>query len=214
MRVVPFGDEAAQRAALPDVIAHLRSGGLLLYPTETVFGFGGLIDLAGARALAELKSRDAAKPFILLIDRRERAPGLEWTAAARSLADAFWPGPLTLVLRDDGARYAPGIRSDGGGVAVRETPHAGVRLLLDALGEPLTSTSANAPGAPPARSQEEARALMRELPARANVWLLDGPAGGAEPSTVVDCIGHRPRIVRAGAVSVERIREIVRDVEA
>ena len=214
MRVIPFGDEAAQRAALPDVVAHLRSGGLLLYPTETVFGLGGLADLEGTRALAELKSRDAAKPFILLIDRRERAIGLEWSDAALLLADAFWPGPLTLVLRDDGARYAPGIRSEGGGVAVRETPHAGVRLLLGALGEPVTSTSANAPGAPPARTQEEASALLRELPERANVWLLDGAAGGAEPSTVVDCTGRRPRIVRAGAVSAERIREIVRDVEA
>ena len=214
MRVVPFDDERAQRAALPDVVAHLRSGGLLLYPTETVFGLGGLTDIGATRALAELKSRDAAKPFILLIDRRELSVGLEWTDDALLLADAFWPGPLTLVLRDDAARYARGIRSEGGGVAVRETPHAGVRLLLDALGEPVTSTSANSPGAPPARTQEEARALMSELSGRADVWLLDGPAGGAEPSTVVDCTGRRPRIVRAGAVSAERIREIVRDVEA
>ena len=214
MRVVPFGDEAAQVAALPDVIAHLRAGGLLLYPTETVFGLGGLTGAASSRALAELKSRDPAKPFILLISTLEQAAGLAWTDSARRLADALWPGPITLVLDDADARFQAGIRSDDGGVAIRETPHAGVRRLLDALGEPITSTSANPPGAAPARTPDEARALMRDLPARANVWLLDGDAGGAPPSTVVDCRGARPRLVRAGAVPLERIREIVHDIEA
>ena len=89
-----------------------------------------------------------------------------------------------------------------------------MRLLIDALGEPITSTSANQPGGPPARTPDEARALMRDLLEGANVWLLEGEAGGAPPSTVVDCTGSRPRLVRAGAVPVERIREIVHDLEA
>lgn len=214
MRVLPFADRSAQRAALGDVHAHLQSGGLLLYPTETVFGLGGAATAEATRALAALKGRDAAKPFILLISHLRQVEGLEWTRAAERLAETFWPGPLTLVLRDPDARFPARIRSDAGGVAVRETSHAGIRYLVGALNEPLTSTSANLPGARPAETPEEARALFRDLPVRANVWMLDGPAGRTDPSSIVDCTGARPRIVRAGAIPVEQIREIVHDVEA
>ena len=213
MRVVPFENEEQQRAAVPDVVEHLRTGGLILYPTETVFGFGGLIGEGPTGLLAELKSRDPAKPFILLISNLTQAAGLTWTTAARQLAGSFWPGPLTLILADDSARYPARIASETGGVAVRETPHPGIRLLLDALGEPLTSTSANPRGRAPARTQEEARALMLELPEDCNVWLLDGIAGDAQPSSVVDCTGPQPRLVRAGTVPLETILEVVHDVE-
>lgn len=213
MRILPFGDLSAQRAAYGELQSHLESGGLLLYPTETVFGLGGAATVESTRALAELKGRDAAKPFILLISDLRQAEGLEWTPAAERLARAFWPGPLTLVLRDPDARYPAGIRSEQGGVAVRETSHEGVRRLIGALDMPLTSTSANRPGARPAETPAEARALFRDLPVRANVWMLDGPAGGTEPSSIVDCTGTRPRIVRAGAIAAEQIREIVHDVE-
>lgn len=213
MRVIPFGDSEAQRAALPDVVAHLRAGGLLLYPTETVYGLGGLPTPDATRTLAGLKSREAAKPFILLISSLRQVVGLEWTRTARKLAENFWPGPLTLILQDHDRRYPPGIASESGGVAVRRTPHAGVRLLLTALNQPITSTSANSPGALPAATADEARALFRELPAAANVWMLDGPAGDAAPSSIVDCTTTPPRLVRAGAVPIESIREIVDDVE-
>lgn len=214
MRVIPFTDEDAQATALPDVIAHLRAGGLIAYPTETVFGLGGLAQPLPTRRLADLKARDAAKPFILLVSRRDQVEGLVWTAPARALATAFWPGPITLVLREPARLYPPGIASKEGGVAIRETPHPGIRALIDALGEPITSTSANPPGGRPALTSAEALALLRDLPARADVWLLDGVAGGAQPSTVVDCTADRPRLVREGAVPLERIREIVHDVEA
>jgi L-threonylcarbamoyladenylate synthase len=214
MRVLPFADRSAQRAALGDVHAHLHSGGLLLYPTETVFGLGGVATAEATQTLADLKGRDAAKPFILLISHMRHAEGLDWTAAAERLAHAFWPGPLTLVLRDRDARFPARIRSEDGGVAIRETSHEGIRYLIGALNEPLTSTSANLPGARPAETPEEARALFRDLPVRANVWMLDGPAGRMEPSSIVDCTGAHPRVVRAGAIPVEQIREIVHDVEA
>ncbi|HEX6589282.1 MAG TPA: L-threonylcarbamoyladenylate synthase [Longimicrobiales bacterium] len=213
MRILPFGDRSAQRATYGDVHAHLQSGGLLLYPTETVFGLGGAATPEATRALAELKGRDAAKPFLLLITNVRQIEGLEWTDAARRLADAFWPGPLTIVLRDADARFPAGVRSEQGGVAVRDTSHEGMRRLIDALNQPLTSTSANRPGARPAETAAEARALFRDLPVRANVWMLDGPAGGTEPSSIVDCTGARPRVVRAGAVPVDQIREIVHDIE-
>ena len=215
MRVVPFATEPEQRAALDPVARHLRAGGLIVYPTETVFGMGSTVDPAAVARLRSLKQRDEVKPFLLLVSDESQAPGLEWNATARRLAQAFWPGPLTLVLNDAEGRYPEGVASAAGGVALRRTSHAGVRTLLDALGAPITSTSANPPGAPPARTSAEARSALDVLAgeAGAEVWLLDGPAGGAAPSTVVDCTGPRARLVRAGAVPVEKLREVVDVVE-
>lgn len=214
MTVVPFFDDAEQRAAVPRIAEHLRGGGLLLYPTETVFGLGGLVEPDALDRLASLKTRDETRPFLLLVSDRAQVPGLDWNDAARRLADALWPGPVTLVLASmPGAAWPPRVTSASGGVALRETPHAGLRLLLDALAAPITSTSANARGAPPAANVAEARALLGGLPASANVWLLDGEAGGAAPSTVVDCTTRPPRLLRAGAIPIERIREVVHDVE-
>ena len=212
MRILPFADPSAQRAAYGDVHAHLQSAGLLLYPTETVFGLGGAATLEATRALAGLKGREATKPFLLLVSDVRQAEGLEWTSTAERLAREFWPGPLTLVLRDPDARFPAGIRSAEGGVAVRQTSHEGMRRMIGALDMPITSTSANRAGSRPAETPAEARALFRDLPVRANVWMLDGPAGGAQPSTIIDCT-ERPRVVRAGAIAVEQIREIVHDVE-
>ncbi|HYE89867.1 MAG TPA: L-threonylcarbamoyladenylate synthase [Terriglobales bacterium] len=213
MRVVPFGDREAQQAALAGIVAHVRAGGVIVYPTETVFGIGGAASLESVRRVAELKGRAETKPFLLLVSDEAQAQGLEWTETARRLADAFWPGPLTIVLRDTARRYPQGVTSADGGVAIRRTPHAGMRLLLDELGEPVTSTSANAPGEPPARTTAEAERALRALGDADDVWLLDGAAGDAPPSTVVDCTRDRPRLVRAGAVPLERLREVVDVVE-
>lgn len=211
--IVPFREERTQRAAAERVVAHLRAGGLILYPTETVFGLGCALAEDALERLAKIKARDARSPFLLLVSDRAQAPGLRWTGSARRLADAFWPGPLTLVLRAEGQAYSPRVTSEAGGVALRETPHAGMRLVLDALGAPITSSSANPAGHPPAVTGREAAAYLRSLPRDAHVWLLDGAAGGEPPSTLLDCRAERPVLLRAGSVPLERIREVVHDVE-
>jgi len=214
MRMLPFGDATAQRAAIPSVVRHLEAGGLIVYPTETVFGIGGTARPDAVRALAALKRRSDVKPFILLVSDVAQAPGLHWNEDARHLADAFWPGPLTLVLADPDSRYPLGVRSADGGVALRLTPHDGIRRLIGALGQPITSSSANAPGERPATTATQARDAVIALAGEdTGIVLLDGEAGGAAPSTVVDCTRQPPRLVRAGAVPSERIREVVHDVE-
>jgi len=97
---VPFQTAAEVAAAIPRVVAHLRSSGLLAYPTETVYGLGSRAQQADVAALAALKGRTSGKPFLLLISDREMAEGhgLAFNASADALARAFWPGPLTLVL--------------------------------------------------------------------------------------------------------------------
>lgn len=209
MTALPFVTEADARAAVPRVAAHLRGGGLLAYPTETVYGLGSRPVEADLRTLAALKGRAAGKPFLLLVSSREmaEAQGLALNESARALARAFWPGPLTLVLPGGGGRLPDLLRGPEGGIAVRWTSHAGVALLVAALGEPLTSTSANLPGAPPAPGAD---AILRDFaPAVADGRLLvldGGVLGNQPPSTVVDCTGPVARVVRPGAITLARLR--------
>lgn len=208
MTRLPFVQPADIEAALPQVEAHLRAGGLIAYPTETVYGFGGLVRDDALTALAALKSRDESKPFLLLIREAADLPALLWTPAAEKLADRFWPGALTLALRVQGEMPSR-ILSDEGTVAVRATPHEGVRALLARLGEPITSSSANLPRQPTAASADEVDAVLRELD-RADVLILDGGRlPPSPPSTLVDCSVEPPRILRAGAITTEALLQIV-----
>lgn len=194
-------------SALAPAVAHARAGGLLAYPTATVYGFGGMLEPGAVEALLALKNRDRARPVLLLVRSADDTPGLVWTPAARELADVFWPGALTLVLADPEGRYPPGVRSEAGAVAVRQSAHPVAAGLVEALGAPITSTSANARGQPPAASGDEAAAVVRELQAGDRVLVLDvGRLPPSEPSTVVDCTGPECRVLRAGAVPVSRLR--------
>ncbi|HEY6060929.1 MAG TPA: L-threonylcarbamoyladenylate synthase [Gemmatimonadales bacterium] len=212
MTALPFVTIADARAAVPRVRAHLRAGGLLAYPTETVYGLGSRPVDPDLRTLAALKGRAAGKPFLLLVASREmaEAQGLAMNESARALARAFWPGPLTLVLPGGSGRLPDLLRGPEGGIAVRWTSHAGVALLVGELGEPLTSTSANLPGAPPAPGAD---AILRDFaPAVADGRLLvldGGVLGNQPPSTVVDCTGPLARVVRSGAIPVARLRAAV-----
>jgi L-threonylcarbamoyladenylate synthase len=209
MSPLPFATETDARTAVPAVEAHLRGGGLLAYPTETVYGLGSRPVEADVRALAALKGRPRDKPFLLLVASREmaEAQGLAFNESARALARAFWPGPLTLVLPGGSGRLPDLLRGPEGGIAVRWTSHTRMALLIAALGEPLTSTSANLPGSPPAPGVD---AILRDFaPAvsAGQLLVLDGGVlGNRPPSTVVDCTGDAPRVVRGGAISLTELR--------
>lgn len=213
MTRVPYllpSDHVANAARVAD---HLRQGGLVAYPTETVYGFGCTLDPTALERLARLKSREGAKAFLLLVLDRSQLPGLDWTQDARRLAEAFWPGPLTLALR--ALRPFPArVTGAGGTVAVRATSHPGIRTLLAALGEPITSTSVNLPGEPPASDAEEVERVVAAVGAGDALWILDGgPLPPSPPSTIVDCSIAPPRILRHGAVTVEELRRVVDGID-
>jgi L-threonylcarbamoyladenylate synthase len=192
------------------VVQHLRAGGLVAHPTETVYGFGGLARAEPLARLRALKHREHDKPFLLLVPDMRAVAQLAWTEEARELARTFWPGSVTLVLGDPGCSFPPGIRSAEGAVAVRQTAHPLARRVVELVGEPLTSTSANAPGEVPASSGESARAAAVALGAGMEMWVLDaGALPQSSPSTIVDCTGATPRILRAGATPARRIRCVV-----
>lgn len=214
---VAFGSAEQIERALPQVVGHLARGGLIAYPTETVYGLGSSTGADAVQALATLKGREPGKPFLLLVSDLEMLASvrLRLTDAAERFAAAFWPGPLTLVLPGGEGVMPDLLRGPEGGIAVRWTSHRGAARLASALGAPITSTSANLPGRPASLSAPPVLATFAEAVQEGRLVVLDGgPIAESAPSTVVDCTGVAPRIVRQGAVSLERLRSIVPSVES
>ncbi len=211
-RGVPFWSAEEVESALAPTIAHLQAGGILAYPTETVYGFGTMIDRDAVEALVGLKRRPPAKPFLLLISDTAMLArlGLNLTPSASMLAARHWPGPLTLVLPGGERRIPERLRGPEGGIAVRWTPHVGLQRLIAALGDPITSTSANLPGQPPAVTAGEILEQWRQEIGRGTIRLLDGGRLPPSPaSTVVDCTSRVPRVIRPGALPSATLRETV-----
>lgn len=202
-------------ADLSEVVRHLRQGGAVAYPTETVYGLGGACTDEGVATVRDVKGRAADKPLIALVESLEAVAGLGWTEAARTLASIFWPGSVTLVLPDPHRLFPEGVRDPRSGtVGVRVSPHPVARRLVRELGAPLTSTSLNVPGDPPVTSGAEARDILERLHAP-EVWLLDtGTLPPSAPSTVVDCSRDEPVVLREGAVPLGRLRCAIPEIHA
>lgn len=196
-------------AGAPDAIEGalrvLRAGGLVAFPTDTVYGVGALAfeeDVVRSIYAAKDRPDDKAIPILLgdAVDLRRVARGL--TDGARRLAGHFWPGPLTLVVRKQPALPAAVSASDT--VGVRVPDHALARKLLRAAG-PMAVTSANLSGKPSPRSAEE---VLQQLGGRISRILDGGTTPGGVPSTVVDCTGSEPVLLREGPITLEKIRQI------
>jgi L-threonylcarbamoyladenylate synthase len=212
---IPFWSPEEIDAAIRPALEHLEMGRVLAYPTETVYGFGGAIDGASVDALVALKSRPPAKPFLLLIAGSEMLDrlALHLPSYAANLAARHWPGPLTLVLRGGEGRVPSRLRGPEGGIAVRWTSHVGMARLIRAHGSAITSTSANRPGVPPAMVAGEILSQWSDAIARGRLLVLDGGRlNSSPPSTVVDCTGRRPRVIRPGAIPARVLRDSVADL--
>jgi L-threonylcarbamoyladenylate synthase len=212
---VPFWAPAEIEAAVGSTIAHLNARQVLAYPTETVYGFGGAIDHESVETLIRLKGRPPGKPFLLLVASSAMVTRLDLRlhGYAAQLAARHWPGPLTLVLAGGERRIPDRLRGPEGGVAVRWTSHPAIQRLLLAYGEPITSTSANRPGQPAAMSAGEVVDQWSDAINRGILRVLDGGRlVPSPPSTVVDCTGKRPRVIRPGAIPAAALRESVADL--
>src|SRR3979411_1353334 len=210
--VVPFWSPQEVESAINGALAHLGAGKVLAYPTETVYGFGGAVDERSVQQLVTLKGRAPGKPFLLLVAASEMITrlGLQLQCYATQCAARFWPGPLTLVLPGGEKRVPDRLRGPEGGVAVRWTPHRNLARLILAHGEPITSTSANRPGVPPATAADQIVAQWGDAIARGTLRVLNGGRlQESQPSTVVDCTGRLPRVIRPGAIPASKLRESV-----
>ena len=198
-RLLP--DDEAGRAAAIEV---LRAGGLVAMPTDTVYGIGVALDAEdGLPRLFAAKDRPLDRAIVLLVADLEQAASVGvLSAAARLLAERFWPGGLTLVLpQAQGARLPAVLTAGTSTIGVRLPDHESPRALARALG-PLPVTSANLSGRPDAR---DAAQVVAQLGARIDLVLDGGPARGGVPSTVVDCSGELPRILRSGAIAPDDV---------
>ena len=200
-RVIPAAESMAQ------ALGQLRADGLVAFPTETVWGLAARADSeAAVRRLRLWKGREENRPIALMVAAPEALSALGFVSppAARTLIEAFWPGPLTLVLSCERS-LARGIARGDGAVGVRCSSHpvaaALARVAADAGLGPLTATSLNRSGQSPARTRQEAEALCTRgvdppyLLACADHDAYDGP-----PSTVVDLSGTEPEVLRWGAI--------------
>ena len=193
--VVPADDPTAVERAAKALLA----GGLVVLPTETVYGLAALAsDPVATRALFERKGRDADVPVAVLCADAEQAMALaEGRSLATELAEAHWPGPLTMVLpRRPGLGWALGEPTDT--IGLRCPDHDLVRALAARVG-PLATTSANRHGHPtPASATDAAEQLLGDVD-----LVLDGGQLSGTPSTVVDLTGGTLRILRQGGVLID-----------
>lgn len=192
--------EAMKKAA-----AVLKSGGLVIYPTETAYALG--CDPKNPKAVQRLfsvKRREAAKPLPMIAASRAMAKrALKLDRYARILTDAFWPGPLTLVAAPD-ARLASGAVSKRGEIALRVSPHPVAKALSQGLGRPIVSTSANLSGH---LTPYEASTALRDLGTGPDLVLDAGPLLPKPVSTVARFVGGVCEILRPGPVEEEAMRE-------
>jgi L-threonylcarbamoyladenylate synthase len=193
----------------------LASGGLVAYPTETVWGIAAAADseLAMERLFA-WKERPDAAPVAILVDGVEDALalGCELGPSARRLASAHWPGPLTLVVACR-RRFAAGVARADGAIGLRCPSHplAGAlsrRARREGVG-PITATSLNRHGEPPARMRDDAARLCEGADAPRLLAVDGAEAGGDAASTVVDASGPHAQVLRWGAIPRDEIEPVL-----
>jgi L-threonylcarbamoyladenylate synthase len=194
----------------PEILARaaavLRGGGVVAFPTETVYGLGAhALDARAVARIFESKGRPARNPVIVHVAEVQQARQLaaEWPAAAEHLATRFWPGPLSLVV--ERAALVPDVVTGGGSsVALRVPAHPVARQLLRVSGLPLAAPSANPSTQVSATTAEH---VMRHLAGRIELVLDAGPSAGGLESTVLDVRSSPARLLRPGLVSHEELEQ-------
>jgi tRNA threonylcarbamoyl adenosine modification protein (Sua5/YciO/YrdC/YwlC family) len=198
-------------AGVTEAVAALRRGDLAVLPTDTVYGIAAdAFSPPAVDRLLAAKGRGRDMPVPVLVGSWRGLDGLadHVTPSMRSLVEAFWPGPLTVIVR-----AAPSLAWDlgetRGTVAVRMPLHPVALAVLAETG-PLAVSSANRTGMPPATTAAEAQ---EQLGSSVAVYLEAGSSGDAVPSTIVDLTGPQPQVRRAGALELEALQAVLPEVE-
>jgi tRNA threonylcarbamoyl adenosine modification protein (Sua5/YciO/YrdC/YwlC family) len=202
-----LSDPDAREAGIAAAVAAVRRGLLVVLPTDTVYGIGAdAFDAEAVQRLLDAKGRGRDMPPPVLMSEATTLDALvtEVPGWARGLVEQYWPGPLTVVCRQQ-----PSLRWDlgetRGTVAVRMPSHQSALDLLGRTG-PLAVSSANLSGEPAATVADDAE---RMLGGSVEVVLDDGPSPGSAASTIVDCTGTRPRILREGAIDAAELGPVL-----
>jgi tRNA threonylcarbamoyl adenosine modification protein (Sua5/YciO/YrdC/YwlC family) len=205
-------DAQQREAGISAALTTIQAGGLVVLPTDTVYGLGA--DAFSPQAVAGLlaaKGRGRNMPPPVLVGSVRAASALAESLGAfgQDLIDEFWPGPLTLIFR-----ASPTLRWDlgetNGTVAIRMPLHPVALELLRRTG-PLAVSSANKTGFPATTTATEAEAQLGDA---VSVYLDGGPCADNVPSTIVDLTGSVPRVLRTGAVSIDQLRKVATVLDA
>ena len=185
----------------------LRDGGLVVFPTETVYGIGALADSKfGAQEIFEVKVRPLDKPLPWLVENEDALDlyGIDVPDYAHRLAKAFWPGPLTLIVKAS-ERVGRDFRAPDGTVALRAPDHEVVIELLQAAGGPIIATSANTSGCPAPGTFDEVEVRIVQA---ADLSLDGGETAHQQASTVVDATSSEATVLREGAIPADQVLSV------
>lgn len=185
----------------------LREGGVIAYPTDTVYGLGAVVfNRAAVSTVFVIKGRDRTQglPILIASESQLREVAINVSDVALALANRFWPGDLTLVFKRHPDLPAA-VTGGGDTVAVRLPDHPCPQSLISACGSPITGTSANKHGGPQPTSAEE---VQRQLGNRLSLVLDDGPSIGNAPSTILDVTASPARLLRLGSLSIDDLRTV------
>ena len=199
-------DAQQREAGISAAVTTIRAGGLVVLPTDTVYGLGAdAFSPEGVQGLLAAKGRGRNMPPPVLVGSVRAASALAESLGAygQDLIDEFWPGPLTLIFRAS-STLKWDLGDTNGTVAVRMPLHPVALELLRRTG-PLAVSSANKTGAPSATTAASAEEQLGE---DVEVYLDGGPCADSVPSTIVDLTGSVPRVLRTGAVTIDQLRKV------
>jgi L-threonylcarbamoyladenylate synthase len=200
-------------ALIAQAAAILRTGGLVAFPTETVYGLGAnALDARAVDRIFEAKGRPASSPLIVHVGSVEMARklALEWSELAETLARTFWPGPLTLVVPKQPS-IPDNVTAGLSTVGLRQPDHPVAEALIREAGLPIAAPSANRfTGISPTTAEH----VLKSLGDRVDLILDDGPTRIGIESTVLSLAGDRPRLLRPGMLSREDIESVTGEIES
>ncbi len=207
MKIIRF-DKGLSKSNIELTVRILQKGGIVVYPTETVYGLGTLATHEkGIKDIFIIKQRSYQKPLPILIGKKDHLS--KWVKyipeRAVLLIDKFWPGPLT-ILFEASHRLPKTLLGGSDKVAIRLSSHPFLQLLFDIIEIPLVTTSANLSGHPPTYTIKEA---FSQLGDQVDLYIDSGRLEYSLPSTIVDITGKEPKILREGAIPKNNIYKII-----
>jgi L-threonylcarbamoyladenylate synthase len=194
---------------ISQAIIILKQGGVIAFPTDTVYGLGANISIPEAvERIYRIKGRSHVKALPLVMSRTSQIDQITdyVSPLAKLLIDRFWPGPFTIIV--DKLKTIPDVVTSGGlTVAVRVSSHPVPAALIDGLGNPITGTSANLSGRP---SPQKAEEVLSQLGSNVDMIIEDDEDVSGIESTIVDVSKEIIRIIRKGAISIEEIEDLLK----
>ena len=207
VKIFEVKPNAPSAGVIAEAASAIRAGGLVVYPTETVYGLGA--DAFSSKAVTKIfkiKGRESKKPIPLAVNSIDMARQVaELTPAAEVLFKKFLPGPLMIIVRAR-PNVSKLITAGTGKVGIRVPDHPVALKLIDFVGGPITSTSANLSGKPAPRTVREA---LEQLGGKVDVALDAGKCKLGVPSTIVDATTRHIKIIRKGPISEEKIKKLL-----